>query len=79
MDFSQLLADLGGALLSPSAKQKEAYGRFFHTLSAASIIGAITVAFSETHASWYVVSRVAALSSWGVVLFCAGALFSKGE
>ena len=35
-------------LVTPNAKQKEAYSRYCHTLSAAGVIGALTLVFSES-------------------------------
>jgi len=45
-----LKAHIRSAFRTPTAKQKEGYGRFFHTLSAASFIGTVTVQFSRTQA-----------------------------
>jgi hypothetical protein len=33
---------------TPNAKQKEAYGRYCHTLSVAGVIGSLTLVFSES-------------------------------
>lgn len=74
-----LLEETKKAFRTPTLKQKEAYGRLSHTLSAASLIGAVTVMFTETQATAYVVSKVAALVFWGVLLFWVGAILSKGE
>ncbi len=74
-----LLQETKSAFRAPTLKQKEAYGRLSHTLSAASLIGAVTVMFTETHATAYVVSKIAALVFWGVLLFWVGAILSKGE
>lgn len=64
---------------TPTTKQKEAYGRVFHTLSSASIIGAVSVMFTETQATLYVVTKICALFAWGVLLFVLGALMCKGD
>lgn len=77
--FSKLLDETKSAFSTPTPKQKEAYGRLSHTLCAASLAGAVTVMFTETHASPYVVSRIGALVFWGVLLFWVGAILSKGE
>lgn len=74
-----LLQETKSAFRTPTAKQKEAYGRLMHTLSAASFIGAVSVMFSETQASLYVVTKISALVIWGVLLFWVGAILSKGE
>lgn len=46
---------------------------------AASMIGAITVIFTEKDVSMFVLAKIAALIFWGVLLFWTGALLSKGE
>lgn len=60
-------------------KQKEAYGRLSHTFCAASWIGAVTVIFTETHATLFVLAKIVALSLGGVLLLWLGALLLKGE
>lgn len=77
--FQPLLSQIQSALRTPSAKQKEAYGRFFHTMSAASFIGSITVIFSGLPVNANYFWKVAALIFFGVVLFLIGAILSKGE
>lgn len=77
--FKKLLDETIGAFRTPTLKQKEAYGRLSHTFCAASIIGAITVIFTENDATPMVLAKVAALIFWGVLLFWTGALLSKGE
>jgi len=67
------------AFLAPTLKQKEAQGRFFHTLSAACIIGATTVIFTEAEVTAYIAFRVAALIAVGVLPFTVGSILSKGE
>ena len=74
-----LLVETRSAFRTPTLKQKEAYGRLSHTFSAASWIGAVTVLFTETNATLFVLSKIAALIIWGVVLFWLGAILSKGE
>jgi hypothetical protein len=74
-----LLNDIKSALTSPTQKQKESYGRMAQTLSTASFIGAVTVVFTEIHATLYVTAKIAALFFWGMVLFLVGAILSKGE
>lgn len=75
----KLWTEAKSAFRTPTLKQKEAYGRLSHTLCAASLIGAVSVTFTETHASVPVLVKIAALIFWGVLLFCVGALLSKGE
>lgn len=61
----------------PTGKQKESYARFLHTLSAACLIGATTVAFSGS--GWEVAQRTIGLVFVGVVLFFVAAPFAKGD
>lgn len=77
--MAKLFDAIKDAILNPTIKQKEAYGRLFHTLSAAGFIGAVTVSFTETQVSVYNVVRVAILPLVGVLFLIAGALLSKGE
>jgi len=75
------LSTLQDALLAPTLKQKEAYGRWMHTMSAAAIVGAVTIMFASKPAGafWYDFMKVIALLTIGSALFCAGAILSKGE
>lgn len=77
--LNQLLLETKSAFRNPTLKQKEAYGRLAHTLSAASLVGAVTVMFTETVATPYVVAKIGALVFWGVLLFWTGAILSRGE
>ena len=77
--LKRLIEETKGALRAPTIKKKEAYGRLSHTFCAASMIGAITVMFTEKDASLPVLAKIAALIFWGVLLFWTGALLSKGE
>jgi hypothetical protein len=79
--LKNLLTSVGVALKSPTLKQREAYGRWTHTLSAAATVGAVTVMFGRTAASdfWYDLAKVGALFFWSVILFIAGAILSKGD
>ena len=54
-------------------------GRLAHTLSAASLVGAVTVMFTETDATGYMLFEIGALIFWGVLLFWIGALASKAQ
>jgi len=77
--LKKLLVETRCAFLTPTVKQKEAYGRLSLTFCAASMIGAVTVIFTVEHATVSVLAKVAALIFWGVILFLAGAILSKGE
>jgi hypothetical protein len=72
------LAATQAALTDPTVKQKEAYGRFAHTLAAAAVIGEVTLIFAEG-APWASVWRIVGLALSGVTCFVGGALLSKGE
>lgn len=77
--LKNLLVETKIAFRTPTVKQKEAYGRLSHTFCAASIIGAITVIFTENVVTLFVLAKVVALILWGILLFWSGALLSKGE
>ena len=77
--LKNLLVETKIAFRTPTVKQKEAYGRLSHTFYAASIIGAITVIFTENVVTLFVLAKVVALILWGILLFWSGALLSKGE
>jgi hypothetical protein len=77
--MQRLWKALKQATLEPTLKQKEAYARFLHTLSAASIIAAVSIIFTETAATSQVVSRVVGLLVCSVIYFIIGAILSKGE
>lgn len=77
--FKQLLLEIKSALRTPTVKQKEAYGRLSHSLSAATWIGSVTVMFTETEVTVYGMTKILALIFWGMLLFCVGAILSKGE
>ena len=66
------------ALLKPTFKQKEAYGRYSHGLSGVCAIAFVTILFSDAPIlnSWI---KMTALAVFAAVLFVAGAIFSKGE
>lgn len=77
--LKKLLSDAKSAVRTPTLKQKEAYGRFLHTLSAASLIGAVTVTFTEPYPTASVCAKVAALVFWSCLLLWVGGILSKGE
>ncbi|ENO79037.1 hypothetical protein B447_13709 [Thauera sp. 27] len=67
--LQKLLLDTKSAFKPPALKQKEAYGRLALTMSTASLIGSVTVMFSEPSLTVSVGSRVGALVFWDVLLF----------
>jgi hypothetical protein len=75
----KLIHAVDSAVKSPTAKQKEAYGRYFHTLSAASVVAAVSVMFTETQPTPYVIARITTLALWGMLLLLVGAILSKGD
>ena len=79
MRFDLLSVALRDALQRPTLKQKEAYGRFAHTLAAAAIIGAASLLFSEARWTLADTFRVGGLLSSGLVCFALGATLCKGE
>ena len=78
MSRVELLAELRAAFVAPTVKQREAYGRFAHTLAAASVIGAVTIVSTEG-GTWSSMGRVTVLIVAGVTCFLTGAMLSKGE
>ena len=75
--IKRFLAALRTAFLTPTPKQKEVYGRFWHTLAAAAVIADTSMIFTPNSpfgAQYSMPLFVAA-----VVLFIGGALLSKGE
>ena len=62
----------------PTVKQREAIGRYLHTISSASFIGSFTVLVAGKWSLWAPI-QVLLLMSIAVLLFIAGTLFSKGE
>ena len=79
MRTGQLRSALAAAFRSPTLKQKEAYGRFAHTLAAAAVIGAVTILFSEMRFSFGGATRLAGLILCGLICFAIGAIPNKGE
>ena len=75
--MNKYVAALNRAFRGPTLRQKEAYGRFCHTLAAASFIGGVTQVFTESHATTVVVSRILILTVTGFVLFAIGAVFCE--
>ena len=79
MSRVELMVELRAAFVGPTVKQREAYGRFAHTLAAACLIGAVTIIFAEDGTSSSTTARVTGLIIAGVTCFLTGALLSKGE
>ena len=77
--LSKLRRELGSAFRTPTGKQKEAYGRFCHTLAAAAVVGLVTVVHMDNHLTAFIAERAIALVFSAVVLFVIGAALSKGE
>ncbi len=68
-----------GAFRRPTLKQKEAYGRFCHTLSAALFIGAASIGFTEVAVTIPVIFRLLFMVLVGVILFLFGIIQFEGE
>ena len=75
--LSVYLTALGLALRSPNLKQKEAYARYSHTLSAAVLIAGGAVPFTSNEFTISVILKAAAASVLAIALFGAGALLLK--
>lgn len=67
------------AFTAPTAKQKEAYGRFAHVLAAAAVIGAVTIVFGEGGMNSQIVWRIVGLAISAVICFVGGVLVLEGE
>ena len=79
MSFARLARRLQVAFKAPTLKQKEAHGRFAHTLSAAAVIGAITIVFTEGRVTPEIAWRIAGLAVSAVICCVAGVLLVEGE
>ncbi|MFJ1258374.1 hypothetical protein [Cupriavidus sp. CuC1] len=75
----KLLQHIKRAVRAPTVKQLESVGRLAHTLSAACIIAATSLAFGSEPLTTSGVVRYVLLYFWGVILFVTGVLLSKGE
>ncbi|CAG9186082.1 hypothetical protein [Cupriavidus pampae] len=67
------------AITAPHKDQRQQYGRFAHTLSAAALIGFVGYVNSVPAWSLYAALQAFCLFSGGVVLFMAGAVLAKGD
>ena len=72
-----LLGASRNAFTRPTPKQKEAYGRFCHTLSAAALIGGATVALTEEMFTLSLLFRISIALIMAGLLFVVGAVFFK--
>lgn len=77
--LTKLKEEVRSAFSTPALKQKEAYGRFCHTLASASIVGFVTVIHLDNKPSWFIVERAIALFCCGVAMFIVGSILSQGE
>lgn len=64
-------------LVTPNAKQKEAYSRYCHTLSVAGVIGALTLVFSESPTTTFMAVRATAMFMLAVLLLITGINFLR--
>lgn len=67
------------ALRTPTQKQVDSYGKLFHTLAAASLVGCVTVTWTTSTWDLYNVGQAAGLFLAAVIAFFLGAILSKGE
>jgi hypothetical protein len=76
----QVLRDeLRNTFVNPTPRQKEAYGRFCHTLSATAIAGMFALVHVGQIPNGSVVWQALSLAIGASVLFVVGAILSKGE
>ena len=74
--MKEFIGALHRAFVRPTSRQREAYGRLFHNLAAASLIGCTTILFTENR---YGVLHGLALLTVGVICFAIGALLIDGD
>jgi len=74
--IDRFTAALRDAFVTPSVRQREAYGRFLHNLSAACVIADTSLVFTDNR---YGIPHLAALLAAGVVCFVGGALLCRGD
>ena len=79
MTANNYFAALVRAFRSPTQRQLEAYGRFCHTLSAASLVGAVTLVFTEYDGVSATVFRAPLLALAAMLLFSIGSVFCEGD
>ena len=66
-------------MLSPNVKQRDAFARYCHTLSAAGTLGALTLIFSEAPITYSIAWPATAMFLVAVLLFVFGALVLEEE
>jgi len=74
MRLQQYFRALGRVLASPTAKQKEAYARYCHTLSAALLLGGGAIPLTVDHVTASVILRVVGACVLALSLFVFGAI-----
>ncbi len=67
------------AVINRTAQQNETLGRFLHTLSAASLIGVLTLVFSNDSDANYAGLRASFLFVMDMILFVEGMVLNKGR
>jgi hypothetical protein len=67
------------AFKKPTQKQKEAYARYLHTISAAGLIGFATLPFTDAGKAEGLELKLVALAFSTLITFIVGAILSKGE
>lgn len=72
--WHEMLSAISRAFRSPTAKQREAYARYCHTLSAAVLIAAGAMPFAAAETTPSVILRVVAAVMLALLLFGWGAL-----
>ncbi|WP_343631513.1 hypothetical protein [Roseateles sp.] len=75
----KVVANWRAALRRPTTKQREAAGRFLHTLSAASLSGAAVIVGTAWPFRFWDAARLLVLMTIGVLCFLCGAVMSKGD
>ena len=77
MRLRAVRAEIAAAMRSPTAKQKEACARYCHTMSAAGLIGGVTLVFSDSTISVSAVFRALSMLLAAVILFLLGVALNK--
>jgi len=75
----KLLSDVRDCFVRPTTRQWEAYGRFAHTLAAASTIGAFTIVWTGDGWTFQALWHMSGLACLGLVLFVAGSVIFGTE
>lgn len=77
--MSEYLKTIVDAFKRPTQKQKEAYARYLHTISAAGLIGFATLPFTDAGKAEGLGVKLAALAFSTLITFIVGAILAKGE